>query len=121
MLVWVVSVCEIPLLAYIALFAYPGTSLTLLRSFAEHRARRSPDERTLVVEAEPPFALLYLNNNLHSVHHRDPKAPWYLLPRLWRRDRAEILRVNNHYLLPGYRKLFSKYLFRQKEPVGHPL
>jgi fatty acid desaturase len=119
-LTWVVYICDIPLLAYIALFAYPGTSLTLLRSFAEHRARRSPDERTVVVEAEPALALLYLNNNLHSAHHRYPQAPWYELPRRWREDRSEILKSNGHYLLGGYRVLFRHYLFCRKEPVRYP-
>lgn len=119
-LTWVVYVCDIPLLAYIALFAYPGTSLTLLRSFAEHRARRNPDERTVVVEAEPVLALLYLNNNLHSVHHGDPRMPWYELPRRWRSERGEILRDNGNYSFDGYRELFRKYLFCQKEAVRHP-
>ena len=38
-LVWVGVVCKIPLLAYVVLFIYPGISITLLRSFAEHQAR----------------------------------------------------------------------------------
>ncbi len=117
---WAVWVCGIPLWAYIALFAYPGTSLTLLRSFAEHRARVKPDERTVVVEAEPPLALLYLNNNLHSVHHREPQLPWYELPGRWKLAREEILARNGGYVLKGYRELFYRYLLSVKEPVMHP-
>ena len=37
--VWLRSVCGMPLWIYVLTMAIPGTSLTLTRSFAEHRAR----------------------------------------------------------------------------------
>jgi fatty acid desaturase len=43
-------VCAIPLWAYALLFVYPGLSLTLLRSFAEHRHGRG---RTVLLAALP--------------------------------------------------------------------
>ena len=52
-IVWVTVVCDIPLLAYVLLFIYPGISLTLLRSFAEHRARHGIGERVAIVESGP--------------------------------------------------------------------
>src|SRR5580704_14178542 len=41
--------CGIPPWAYALLFVYPGLSLTLLRSFAEHIASPSPQSRTVTV------------------------------------------------------------------------
>ncbi|MFQ6018143.1 MAG: fatty acid desaturase, partial [Kiloniellaceae bacterium] len=40
-LVWVLWLCKVPPIDYLAFFAFPGISLTLLRSFLEHRAREA--------------------------------------------------------------------------------
>ena len=88
MLWWVVGVCAIPLRAYLALFVLPGVSLTLVRSFAEHKAAHTPLERTAIVEAAPPLALLFLNNNLHYAHHERPDLPWHALPAYYRAHRV---------------------------------
>ena len=85
---WVVGVCHITPIVYLALVVYPGTSLSLVRSFAEHRANTNPDLRTAVVETNPLLALIFLNNNLHIAHHCRPDVPWYELPALWRSLRA---------------------------------
>lgn len=119
-LAWVVGLCGIPLWEYVLLFAYPGLSLTLLRSFLEHRARDEVDERTVIVEAEAPIALLFLNNNLHAVHHEHPGAAWYTLPAIYKTERQRLLRENGGYLLKGYREVFRRYFLRAKEPVVHP-
>ena len=119
-LAWVVGVCGIPLWQYVLLFVYPGLSLTLLRSFLEHRARDDINERTVIVEAEAPLALLFLNNNLHAVHHEHPGASWYLLPAIYRTDRQRLLRENGGYAFKGYRDVFRRYFLRAKEPVVHP-
>ena len=37
-LIWVIAVCKMALWVYLVCFVYAGTSLLLLRSFAEHRA-----------------------------------------------------------------------------------
>lgn len=91
-LVWVVGVCGIPLWAYLALFVLPGTSLTLVRSFAEHKAAAEPEERSAVVEAGSLFSLLFLNNNLHYAHHKRPDLPWHALPAYYRAHREQLLR-----------------------------
>ena len=69
---WTVGVCEMSIAAYVALFAWPGLSLTLLRSFAEHEPAAKEDRRTVIVESGLLGSLLYLNNNLHAVHHAFP-------------------------------------------------
>ena len=118
--IWVVEICDIPFWLYAFGIAYPGMSLILLRSFAEHQAREDSDHRTVVVEASPIFGLLYLNNNLHFAHHKYPRAPWYQLPRIYRNEAAEILKRNGGYYFAGYGEVFRRYFLRTKEPVAHP-
>ena len=119
-LVWVSGICAIPFWLYAPGIAYPGMSLILLRSFAEHQARENPDHRTVVVESSPLFGLLYLNNNLHFAHHEYPQAPWYRLPGIYRTESAEILKRNGGYRFAGYGEILRRYFFRSKEPVAHP-
>ncbi len=112
---WVSGVCGIPFLEYLFLFAYPGTSFTLLRSFAEHRSHPECEGRTAVLEAESLFGILYLYNNYHALHHNAPDMAWYKLPALFREKREDLLKQNHGYLIRGYRELFRKYLFNPKE------
>jgi fatty acid desaturase len=112
---WAYGVCGLSGLEYIFCFAYPGISLTLLRSFAEHQASFDHEERTVMVNSGPLMSLLYLNNNLHAVHHAEPGVAWYQLParaREYPRDR---------YVFRGYDEIFARYLFRPKEQVEFPL
>ena len=64
---WVIGVCGIPLWEYLLLFVYPGTSLTLLRSFAEHRSHPDWEGRSAILEAEYLFGILYLYNNFFFI------------------------------------------------------
>ncbi len=120
-LAWVIGVCRIPLWEYILLYAYPGLALTLIRSFLEHRARPRAEERSVVVEAGPVMSLLFLNNNLHALHHDHPGVAWYRLPALYRARRDEILALNGGYRYGGYLEIARRYFLRPKEPVLHPL
>jgi fatty acid desaturase len=120
-LVWVVGVCRIPFGEYVLFFAYPGISLTLLRSYAEHRAAAEVGHRTAVVESGPFFSLLFLNNNLHVVHHAEPGVAWYALPALYRRHRDRLLAINGGYLFHGYREIFARFLLRRRGSPVHPL
>ncbi len=118
---WVLWVCDMPFWQYLLFFAYPGLSLTLLRSFLEHRAVPDPAERSAIVEAEPPLALMFLNNNLHVVHHAKPGLAWYKLPPLYRSERAGFLATNGGYFFKGYREVFRRYFLRAKEHPLHPM
>lgn len=118
---WISIICGIPAWVYLAAFAYPGTALILLRSFAEHRAHAKAGARTAIVETCPAMALLFLNNNLHAVHHARPELAWYKLPRAYRAHRETVLGGNDGYLITGYLQLFAKYFIAAKEPVPHPL
>ncbi len=119
--IWVVEICGMNPLVYILCFAYPGTSLTLLRSFAEHRAADETSARTAIVEAGWFFGLLYLFNSYHVVHHNEPSLPWYRRPRRYRERRDAYLAANGDYVFDSYATIVRRYLLRRKEPVAHPL
>jgi fatty acid desaturase len=119
-LAWVVGICGLPLWQYLLLFVYPGTALTLLRSFLEHQARPEVSERSVIVEAGPLMALLFLNNNLHLVHHDKPGLPWYRIPAFYRQRRQLFLASNGGYFFKGYRAVFRLYFLRAKEQPLHP-
>lgn len=118
---WVGVVCGMPLWLYALTFIYPGTALMLLRSFLEHQAAEEVGERTAIVEAGPLMSLLYLNNNLHAVHHARPRTPWYRLPAHYRAHRDRVLAANGGYRYTSYARIAAAYLFRAKEPPVHPL
>lgn len=120
-LLWVLWACRMPLIEYLGLFAYPAVSLTLLRSFLEHQARAAPGERSVLIEAGGPMALLYLNNNLHALHHAEPGLAWYRLPARYKARRAALLARNGNYFYRGYGEVVARYLLWPKEPPAHPL
>lgn len=120
-LAWVTVVCGMSVWLYLLCFAYPGMALTSLRSFLEHRAAENTAHRTAIVEAEKPLALMFLNNNLHVVHHEAPWLPWYAIPARYREQRDEILAGNGGYFYRGYWEVALRYLLKPKESVVHPL
>lgn len=120
-LVWVLTVADMPLLTYAGCFVLPGLGVTLIRSFAEHRAAYTPGERTAIVEAGPFFSLLFLNNNLHFAHHKRPDLPWQDLPAYYRRDRDRLLEENGGLCYPGgYREIARRFIARPVDRPAHP-
>lgn len=119
--IWVIAICDMSVWYYVACFAYPGTALTLLRSFAEHRAAEEPGARTAIVEAGWFFGLLYLFNSYHVVHHNEPGLPWYRRPTRYRERRDAYLAANGDYVFDSYATIAKRYLLKRKEPVVHPL
>lgn len=119
-LAWVTLIARMSLARYLILFAYPGLMLTLLRSFHEHRAVAAVAERTGLVEAGPVFALLYLNNNLHALHHEDPSRPWYELPGVYRLRRQALIAGNDGFVFRGYGEVAKNYLFWARDTPVHP-
>lgn len=117
---WAIAVCGMTLGGYLLFFALPGLALSLVRSFLEHRAVPEVGERTVIVEAGWPWALLFLNNNLHAVHHARPGLPWYRLPTVYQAERARWLAGNGNYLFKSYGEVFARFLLRQKERPLHP-
>jgi len=118
-LVWL-GLAAMPVWAYL-LAAWIGHGLLKIRTFLEHRAHDAPRARTVIVEDRGPLALLFLNNNFHSVHHMHPTAPWYRLPALYAAQRGHYLRRNEGYVYRSYAQVFVRHLLRAKDPVPHPL
>jgi fatty acid desaturase len=111
--------CGMPFWQYVALIAYPGISLALVRSYCEHQAAENVDHRTIIVECSLFWSFLFLNNNLHVPHHDKPALAWYKLPEYYRRRRAELIAQNNGYLM-SYLDIFRQYFFTAKEPIAYP-
>jgi fatty acid desaturase len=104
-----------------ALAAYLALSVLKIRTFLEHRAHQMPRGRTVIVEGQGLLSFLFLNNNLHVVHHARPRLAWYRLPAAFRESRSEWLRRNEGYIYSSYRDIFRRYFLRPKDPVPHPL
>ena len=117
---WVSAICGMPFWQYVVFIAYWGNSLSMMRSYAEHRAHEEVGCRTIVVETNPIVSLLFLNNNLHMAHHEQPNLPWYEIPAYYRRHRDRLLAENCAYLVKGYGEIARRWLLTPKEPVRHP-
>lgn len=109
-----------PLWLYLLVPTWLGQSIISVRTYAEHQWSEHPEGRTIIVE-KSPLSFLFLNNNLHFVHHKSPAVAWYKLPQLFRERREEWIRRNNGYVVPGYFALLRQYAFKAKEPVVHPV
>jgi fatty acid desaturase len=118
--VGIVTVSQMPLWAYV-IAAYAGLSILRVRSYLEHQAHVRARSRTVIIEDRGPLAFLFLNNNLHVVHHMHPQLPWYRLPRIYFNNRDKYLRRNDGYRYASYAEVFRRYLFHAKDPVPHPL
>ncbi|KAA9005713.1 fatty acid desaturase [Histidinibacterium aquaticum] len=116
----IVALSPMPLWAYLVA-AYIALGLLKIRTFLEHQAHEKARARTVIIEDRGPLALLFLNNNLHVVHHMHPRVPWYRLPQVYARNPGRYLAVNEGYRYRSYAEVFARYLWRAKDPVPHPL
>lgn len=107
----------LPLGTYLLCFAWPGTALSLIRSYAEHRADTDPRGRTAIVTDFGPLALLFLNNNLHVWHHARPGLPWYALPALHRAEPQAFPAAPRY---SSYATLFARFFLRAHDRLVHP-
>ena len=118
-LTWVLAVCHMSLGRYLLTFVYPGAALSLIRSFAEHRADPDPARRIAIVENAPVLGLLFLNNNLHVAHHERPGLAWYDLPRFYAAERARMVASNGGLVYDGYAEVFRRYFLRPHDQLEH--
>ncbi len=118
---WVRAVCGLSLVFYATAIAYPAYALIMIRTFAEHQADNDKNRRSVLVERPRIFSWLFLNNNLHYLHHKYPSAPWYKLPSLFREMRNTLVAENGGYVFRSYKDQFARYGVTPKEPVAHPL
>lgn len=109
-----------PAWAY-ALAVWIALGILKIRTFLEHQAHERAPARTVIVEDRGPLSWLFLNNNLHVVHHMHPRVPWYRLPALYAANPARYLGRNGGYRYDGYWQVFARHFWRAKDPVAHPL
>ena len=100
---------------------YAALAILKIRTFLEHQAHALARGRTVIVEDRGPLAFLFLNNNLHVVHHMHPNVPWYRLPGMYRANAGRYLAQNDGYRYRSYGAVFARHLFARKDPVAHPL
>ena len=115
---FVVAVMGLPLWQYLLGAWYLGHSLTLLRSYCEHRWVRGAATRSAVVRSGWGFGLLFLNNNLHHAHHAEPGIAWYELPARAAATGALAEASAGAGLYRGYLDVARRYLLR---PYDHPV
>jgi fatty acid desaturase len=119
-LAWVLGVCGMPLWVYVAAFVYPGMSLAMVRSFAEHRADADANRRTAIVENARILGVLFLNNNLHVAHHMRGGLPWYQIPKFYRLNRAALIERNGGLVYNSYIDVVRRYLITPHDRQIHP-
>ena len=117
---WWWEFSTLSLTAYVAA-AYLALSVLKIRTFLEHQAHERVAARSVLIEDRGIFSLLFLNNNYHALHHACPKVVWHRLPKLYQQRRDLLLKRNGGYWYRSYWSVFCLYLFRNKDPVPHPL
>ena len=66
------------------------------------------------------MAALYLNNNLHALHHARTDLPWYSLPKAYRLSRDAVLAATGGYRFDSYGHVMRRYLLTPKDSPVHP-
>lgn len=118
-LLWWLDHVGLSIARYALTFLYPGTMLTMLRSFAEHNAGLATSARAVSVERGGPLALLYLNNNLHAAHHERPMLAWYELPAYHHAHRQRFAR-EGAVSYASYSEVARRFAFRAHDDMLHP-
>ncbi|PVZ10330.1 MULTISPECIES: fatty acid desaturase [unclassified Pseudomonas] len=107
-------------LEYVAYASLPALAVTLIRSFSEHRPAANPAHRTVLNESRGLLSCLFLNLNLHLVHHDLPGLPWYCLPGVYRARRLCWIARNDGYVVSGYAALLRRYFSRPVDSPRYP-
>ena len=115
---WLAYVAQMPFWLYLT-SVFLSHSILKIRTFLEHRAHEVARCRSVIIESRGPLAFLFLNNNLHAVHHARPGIPWYRLPGFYAAHRTHFRKRNGGYVYPSYREIFRRHLLRAKDPVPH--
>jgi len=105
---------------YLFLVSLPALSISMIRSFYEHRPSALPEHRTVINESSGLLSWLFLNLNLHLVHHDLPGLPWFYLPRVYRARREQWIARNNGYVIHGYFQLLHRHLVSPVDCPRHP-
>lgn len=115
-----VSASSLSIWTYL-LSCYAALSVLRIRTFLEHQAHDRVSGRTVIIEDRGLLGFLFLNNNLHVVHHMHPTVAWYRLWPLYLSQRERFVTRNHGYVFPSYAAIFRRYFWRSKDIVAHPL
>ncbi|MFV2038607.1 MAG: fatty acid desaturase [Acidimicrobiales bacterium] len=121
LLVFVFAVAGVPVWIYLLGAVYLGHSLSLVRSYCEHRWVPGDATKSAVVRAGPFFGLLFLHNNIHHAHHAKPRAAWYTLPALSVSIGSDDAARAGAGFYKGYWRVFARYLVRPFDHPVHPM
>ena len=110
-----------PLWIYFVAMVVPANGLLLIRAFAEHRWSTGVRERIALVEDSWILGPLFLFNNLHSLHHEEPRMPWYEYNARYRLLRDKLIAENGGLVYSTYFEVARRYLFRRHDVLPHPL
>ncbi|MEM5369939.1 fatty acid desaturase [Paraburkholderia azotifigens] len=117
LMTWLDRACGIAPWLFIAGVGYPALALSAVRSFHEHRAAASHEQRSVINEAAWFWRLLFLNNNYHLVHHDLPHVPWFALRQVYETSRQHYIERCGGFLVNGYGEWAGLYAW---VPVAHP-
>ena len=117
---WIAIYCNINFLDYFLFIALPGHSLTMLRSYFEHKPGKNNSLSTAIIEGCPITRLVYLNNNYHLIHHLQQNLPWFKIKAEFEQNKEHYLNVNQHYYFKHHYELMIRYLFQPKDSPIHP-
>jgi fatty acid desaturase len=120
-ILWLTSVCHMPLWIYVVAMIIPANGILLIRSFAEHRAYPEAPRRTAIVERAWLLGPLFLFNNLHALHHESPGIPWYEYNARYRFERARLVAQNGGLVYATYFDVARRFLFRAHDVIPHPM
>lgn len=121
LLVFVEHFSAISAVQYVFLVSIPALSVAMIRSFYEHRPAERPEHRSVITESSGPLSWLFLNLNLHLIHHDLPRLPWFHLPRVYKARRAQWIARNNGFVIQGYSELVRQHLARPVDCPVHPV
>jgi fatty acid desaturase len=119
-LIWFVTFADMPIWLYFVA-VYTSNSILRIRTFLEHRAHERARCRSVIIEDRGVLSFLFLNNNLHAVHHACPNMPWYHLRAYYAGRRSAFLERNGGYAYRSYLEIMRLFLVRTKDPVPHNL
>jgi len=120
MLAFIAHFSVLPVWHYLLLISVPALSIAMIRSYYEHRPNAQPEQRTVLNEAAWPWSWLFLNNNLHLVHHDLPSLPWYDLPAAYHARREQWLARSGGFLVQGYGQLWRQNGVKAIDSPQHP-
>jgi fatty acid desaturase len=120
LMVWLSFVCRMPLWVYVLSMVIPANGILLIRPFAEHRAHAEAGQRTAIVERAWILGPLFLNNNLHALHHESPGLPWYEYKARYRLERRRLITHNGALVYSSYVDVARRFMFTSYDALLHP-